>query len=317
MLSLQPRSVPEVVLFSILGLASYADLFLQGVLSAQFVHYLNVNQRDSLWIKLFVAGLAVLTTLKSMQILAVEWLQDAGLFESLEAVTHLWYSNWLSSSTIILGALIAFYVQMFFCHRLWVLSHNVALVAITMILFIFALASASVSTHFFTDIPLTAAWYATFLGFTMGGDLLQTGGIVFHLLRHSKDALARGPTASMLNSLLRMTIQSAAPSTICAFTNFVATAKTLPDDGSGPQLSAAWVIAAVTSVFLPKLYAVAAMWTLNTRDEIRSAAANPPTSPHFETTDAALEWGSGPRPNSDIQSTHTLTEGENGEKDLH
>jgi hypothetical protein len=45
------------------------DLFLQGVLCAQFARYTNMNQRDSVWMKIFVAGLALLTTLKTTQVM--------------------------------------------------------------------------------------------------------------------------------------------------------------------------------------------------------------------------------------------------------
>ncbi|KAJ7846507.1 hypothetical protein B0H14DRAFT_3454404 [Mycena olivaceomarginata] len=33
------------------------SLFLQGVLCIQFAHYTSRNKRDSIWMKLFVAGL--------------------------------------------------------------------------------------------------------------------------------------------------------------------------------------------------------------------------------------------------------------------
>ena len=43
-------------------------------------------------------------------------------------------------------------------------------------------------------------------------------------------------------------------------------------------LSAPLVLLDITSIMIPKLYAVAAMWTLNSREDIRSAVANyPPT----------------------------------------
>ncbi|KAF8209220.1 hypothetical protein K438DRAFT_1930098, partial [Mycena galopus ATCC 62051] len=191
-----PRAMSESTLFNILG-----------VLCAQFVHYLSVNGRDSWSMKLFVAGLALLTTLKSMHILAVNWLQDTALLDSLEALSNLWWSSWVSELTIILEAIITFYVQMFFCHRLWSLSHNKFIVGTAIALFLMSLAAAGAATHFFLNTRLAAVWFAIHLGFAMGGDLLQTGSIIFYLLRHSKNALARSPTQSMLKSLLRVTIQ--------------------------------------------------------------------------------------------------------------
>jgi hypothetical protein len=56
-------------MFESQDLSICADLLLQGVLCAQFAHYTGVNQRDSVLMKLFVAGLALLTTLKTVQVL--------------------------------------------------------------------------------------------------------------------------------------------------------------------------------------------------------------------------------------------------------
>ncbi|KAF7342293.1 hypothetical protein MVEN_01817500 [Mycena venus] len=285
---------PEITLFGVLDLASGTDLFLQGVLCGQFAHYTNVNEQDSWLMKLFVAGLALLTTLKTVQILAIRWTQNVALFQNLEAVVNLWHTEWISRPTLILGAVIVFYVQMFFCHRLWILSHNRYIVVAAVTTFIFAIAAAGVATYLFTNITLSAIWIATHLGVAMGGDLLQTGSIVFYLLRHSKTVIRPGPTASMINSLLRVTIQSAAPGAFCALVNFITTIATVKMhvlDVAG--LSAPLVASGVANTVLPKVYAIAAMWTLNSREDIRSAAANiHPT--HLDLDTAALGGTSGP-----------------------
>lgn len=52
-------------------LAISTALFFQGVLCGQLVHYLGVSGRDPVLLKLFVAGLALLTTLKTVQVLCV------------------------------------------------------------------------------------------------------------------------------------------------------------------------------------------------------------------------------------------------------
>ncbi|KAJ7838166.1 hypothetical protein B0H13DRAFT_1912023 [Mycena leptocephala] len=91
-----------------------------------------------------------------------------------------------------------------------------------------------------------------------------------------------GPTAQNLRcanfiSYLSSKRQSAAPGALCALSNFVAVIVTL----SLPavitnRLSGQRVASSVANTFLPKFYAMAAMWTLNSRDDIRSAAANNP-----------------------------------------
>ncbi|KAJ7309243.1 hypothetical protein DFH08DRAFT_823662 [Mycena albidolilacea] len=99
-------------------LAGSADLFLQGVLCSQFAHYTDVNDNDSWLMKLFVAGLAMLTTLKTVQILL------------------------LSSGHEVCSLLNPFQI----------LSLNAYIVSITMTMFGFAIAAAGVSTYVYTDI---------------------------------------------------------------------------------------------------------------------------------------------------------------------
>ncbi|KAF7335215.1 hypothetical protein MSAN_02354800 [Mycena sanguinolenta] len=306
-----PRLSEQTALFGTLDLSSYADLFLQGVLCAQFAHYMNANEHDSAWMKLFVAGLALLTTVKSVQILAIEWMQNADLFESLEALSKLWFAQWISRLTLPLEAIIAFYVQMFFCHRLWVLSHNKHIVVTAIILFVLALAAACVATYFFPDEYLSAVWVSVHLGFAVGGDIIQTGGIVFYLLHHSKTLIRRGPTASMISSLLWLTIQSAAPGALCELSNFSTTVSTLPAHAvAANKLSPGLAAAAFTNLVLSKIYAVSAMWTLNSREEIRTAAANvPPT--HLDLPTSGLVWadegntGDFQRSQSEAKNTQT------------
>jgi hypothetical protein len=51
---------------------------------------------------------------------AFMWIQNVTLFENLEAIYNLWNTNWVTEMTLLLEAGIMFYVQLFFCHRLWV-----------------------------------------------------------------------------------------------------------------------------------------------------------------------------------------------------
>ncbi|KAJ6578158.1 hypothetical protein B0H19DRAFT_1230024 [Mycena capillaripes] len=280
----------ETRVLSGLDLAISANVFLQGVLCAQFAHYTNANKRDSLWLKLFVTGLAVLTTLKTMQILGVRWMQNVTLFEDPGTVFLLWTTHWLPKLTPILEALIAVYVQSFFCRRLWTIAGNVYIVILCMIAFAFALVSGIVAVFFtFTEMssPKYGSWMSIHLGAALCADLLLTGSTTFYLLRHSKTVLPRGPTATILNSLLRVTIQasetfsmreilltirhkSAAPAALCAFINFVAVV--LLYKHTAIPVSA--TIGGGSNTVLPQLYAWSAMWTLNSREDIHLAVDN-------------------------------------------
>jgi hypothetical protein len=64
-------------------LTIYAALFLQGVFCAKFAQYANLNKRDSVWLKLFVAGLALLTMLKTPQVSYAFFSQLQNLASSL------------------------------------------------------------------------------------------------------------------------------------------------------------------------------------------------------------------------------------------
>ncbi|KAJ7890084.1 hypothetical protein B0H14DRAFT_2690530 [Mycena olivaceomarginata] len=268
-----PRMSTGTAVLGGLDLAISAAVFLQGVLCAQFAHYTNVNTRDGLWLKLFVTGLALLTTLKTVKVLGVMWMQNVTLFEDSGAVFRLWATHWVPKLSPILEALIAVYVQGFFCRRLRTISGNVYIVILCMIAFAFALVSGIVAVFFtFTKMssPQYSTWMSIHLGAALCADLLLTGSTAFYLLRHSKTVLPRGPTAPILNSLLRVTIQSAAPAALCAFINFVAVV--LLNGRTAIPVSA--TIGGGSNTVLPQLYAWSAMWTLNSREDIHLAADN-------------------------------------------
>ncbi|KAJ7835581.1 hypothetical protein B0H14DRAFT_3706575 [Mycena olivaceomarginata] len=261
----------ETCILGAWDLGACSCLFLEGVLCAQFAHYLSVNKRDSMWMKLFVAGLVLLTTLKSLQSLAMMWIQNVTLFGDREAASNIWRKHWVWYTSLALEAITTFYVQMFFCRRLWAISRNAYLVIICVTLFLFALASGLIGTFylFMGTLKLTTRWSGIHLGVVLSGDSLLTGSTIWYLLRHSHQcALARGPAATMLSRLRRLTLQSAAPAALCALINF---------SGNTRMNATTWMPALVminfiSNMVLPQLYAWSAMWTLNSREEICLAA---------------------------------------------
>ncbi|KAF8193193.1 hypothetical protein K438DRAFT_1969682 [Mycena galopus ATCC 62051] len=304
---LYPRQTQaETEVLSGWDLAISSTLFLQGVLCAQFANYTNVNQRDSMRMKFFVAGLALLTTLKTLQSLAIMWIQNVVLFEDLEAASTMWETHWVSKINLILEATVAFYVQVFFCRRLWVISQNNLYIVITCAtLFSFGILAAvaanvlpspkclyrKINCLAYVIKPLIPSnkrvshfvfiIVAAHLATVVCGDLLLTGSTVFYLLRHSNNSLSRGPTAPILNSLLRMTIQ-ATPAALCALINFGSTLGELPT--WVPRLL---MVDAITNMVLPQLYAWSAMWTLNSREEIYLARDSPCTVNLAESLDSS------------------------------
>ncbi|KAJ7353053.1 hypothetical protein DFH08DRAFT_1077379 [Mycena albidolilacea] len=203
------------------------------------------------------------------------WMQTVGDLDT----TGPWYTSLITRLNILVEGVIIFYTEIFFCHRLWAISHNVYVVVFTMVLYIFALAASGVVTYFFTNHSLATIWTDVRLGVSLGADLLLTGSIVFYLRRHTKTVLPRGPTAPILMSLLWLTIQAAA---VCTLMDFVFILLEHTGGLLGPSMGSI-----VFQALLPKLYGVSAMWTLNSREDMHPAVDKEqytfhPELPHSE-----------------------------------
>ncbi|KAJ7884089.1 hypothetical protein B0H14DRAFT_3432503 [Mycena olivaceomarginata] len=248
-------------------LTIYAALYLQGVLCGQFAQYTNLNKRDSVWLKLFVAGLALLTMLKMLQVSAVNWLQMS-----------LWPE-----------------IQ----ERLPAISRNIYIVIACMASFTLALVSGGVAA---ANLLRTKSfshpqppWMPAHLVAAMCGDLLLTGSTAFYLVRHRKTVLPRGPIAPILNSLLR----SAAP---VALVRLIATVAMLMLRHKNPGTFVR-MLSAIAVTLLPQLYVWSAMWTLNSREDIYLAADNDRYTlhPELRETETPVQLSTGGRKIVDSQ----------------
>ncbi|KAJ7108225.1 hypothetical protein C8R44DRAFT_857756 [Mycena epipterygia] len=261
-----------------------ADLILQGVVFAQIAHYTTLyakDAKDGLVLRAFVAVLLIITTLKSAQALVILWIQNVQHFMDVSAALNMFTTSWTTEANLVLIAIIAFYVQLFFCNRLWSISRNLYIVALIVTLFVFALIAAIVSCVFtFAGKSKNVTWskeaVETFsvsihLGTVFAGDVLLCGCTIYSLLRHSKHASPE--TAGILNAITRLTFQSAAPAAVCALINLIGT---VAWDGTEPN--AYIMLSLIANNMLPKLYAISAMWTLNYRKEIRRAHSIGPQS---------------------------------------
>ncbi|KAJ6595122.1 hypothetical protein DFH09DRAFT_1413052 [Mycena vulgaris] len=271
-------SMPPLVLYIFGGwnLGISADLVLQGVLFAQFAHYTTLYRKDIAALRVFVAVLLLVTTLKSAQGLAILWIQNVRHFTDIAAAAG---DSWTSQINLALVALIAFYVQLFFCQRLWAISKNIYVVASIVALFVFALLAAFISTaKNFQQVAGNSIWIAVHLGTVFAGDLLLCGSTVFFLTNHSKQALPQ--TAGMLNAILKLTFQSAAPAAVCALINLVCSTSGSKD----ATANVSSMLAIISNNILPKLYAISAMWTLNSRKNIRLVRSAGQTTSSTEAT---------------------------------
>ncbi|KAJ6495188.1 hypothetical protein C8R45DRAFT_823996 [Mycena sanguinolenta] len=255
------------------------DLILQGVLFAQFAHYWSLYKKDILILRVYVFFLLFLTTLKSVQCLVILWSQNVEHFTDVGGAAGLFFNSWPAQINLTFVAFIAFYVQMFFCQRLWALSRNIYVVALVVILFLFALLASFVSVSGSNSVIsclIISTAVAIHLGTVFAGDLFLCGSITYFLLKHSKQVLPQ--TAGMLNAILKLTFQSAAPAAICALINLISSQASARSGG----VNVGQMLAIIANSILPKLYAISAMWTLNSRKDIRLARSNGQTTSSTE-----------------------------------
>ncbi|KAJ6568843.1 hypothetical protein B0H19DRAFT_1134037 [Mycena capillaripes] len=243
-------------------LAICADLVLQGIIFAQIAHYTALYDKDALALRAFVAVLLIITTLKSAQGMVILWNQNVQHFMDIQAALGMFKTSWINRVDLALVGAIAFYVQGFFCIRLWRISRNLYIVGSIVTLFVFALIAVFIFT--FAGKSKNVTWFTIHLGTVFAGDVLLCGSTLYFLLYHSKSVSPQ--SAGMLNALTKLAIQSAAPAAVCALITLVST---LAWDRTTPN--AYIMIGVIANNVLPKLYAMSAMWTLNSRKKIRQA----------------------------------------------
>ncbi|KAJ7279414.1 hypothetical protein C8J57DRAFT_1712485 [Mycena rebaudengoi] len=272
-----------VVTFALGGwdLGTHADLILQGILFAQFTNYWSQYYKsDPLSLKLFVLGLCLATTFKSAHAIALVWIQNVEYFMDLNKAATMFLTNWVNQSTMLIGTVIAFSVQAYFCRRLWIISKNIYVVAVVVLLFVFGLISGIVYTAFkFSGLLFVLShsatrdyvkptakeiWGPIHYGTVVTGDLILSGSTIYFLLKQQ----VLMPRVGILNRLIRIAFQSAVPITLCALANFSCQVLYLHHT----SLDATLLCLILTSMMLPKVYAISAMWTLNARKEMRSCS---------------------------------------------
>lgn len=121
------------------------DLFLQGILSSQFSNYYSwYGKTDGIGLKVAVGVLAIVTSLKSIQCFAIVWIQLIDNFLDLQTAINMRFVTWYQIGNPLMVAFIGFYVQMYFCYRLWVVSKLWWVPLPIIFLFLFALIAAMV-----------------------------------------------------------------------------------------------------------------------------------------------------------------------------
>ncbi|KAJ7195019.1 hypothetical protein C8J57DRAFT_1422959, partial [Mycena rebaudengoi] len=269
---------PLPIITLVLGgwdLATHVDLILQGLLFAQFTHYWARYRSDRLPLKLFVIGLCIATTVKSAHGIALVWYQNVEYFMDRERAGSVFASPSLGGLNILLMALITVYVQYFFLYRLWMLSRQTYYVSCLAVIFVFSGIAAIVTVVYAYAGTLTdddqklkfnanGVWIPIQTATVVAGDVLVCGSTIYFLMKQSRNALPE--TVGILHRLMRVTFQSAAPAALCATVSLFCD---LYYNLLG-RLDAVIPLLLISNMMAAKLYAISAMWTLNSRRDLRS-----------------------------------------------
>ncbi|KAJ7229374.1 hypothetical protein C8J57DRAFT_1534517 [Mycena rebaudengoi] len=266
-LSLSPEERRQVSLF--LGpwlIGASLDFVLQGVLFCQFVNYYTRYRDEKRSLQCIVAVHLIATVLRSIQSFGLIWSNFIQHFGDVKGAILLNYTAWYQSGTPLTVAMIYFYVQCYFCFRLYIISRNIWIVGPIALLFLFTFVAMVVATDFISRSALTEEirmWFAIHLSSVFAGDLSLTLTTAYFLIRTKKAVLPQ--TAGLINALVRLTFQAAAPGALCEMLNLLFSQY---KPGGPGKISTAF------NMPLPKLYAISTMWTLNARRGIRMADRN-------------------------------------------
>ncbi|KAJ7112534.1 hypothetical protein C8R44DRAFT_631698 [Mycena epipterygia] len=232
------------------------DLVLQGVLWCQFANYYSWYGDDKWALKITSAN-------NTFEFSAVIWIKFVVHFNDFEGAMILSFTAWWESGNAVMVAAIGLYVQSYFCFRLWVISQKWYVAAPIQFLAVFGFLSIVVVPSLmdkFQPKPPTVAVHA---GSVFAADVCLTLTMAYFLIKSRKDLLPQ--SAGLVNALLRLTFQTAAPATFCAMTYLIVSQITIDTGVPTPSN-----IITLVNMPLPKLYAISMMWTLNARRTLRA-----------------------------------------------
>ncbi|KZV83777.1 hypothetical protein EXIGLDRAFT_754205 [Exidia glandulosa HHB12029] len=245
----------------------FLDLFTQGILACQFSNYFSWYKDDKPLMRYAVMGLVLLTILKLLDSCAAVWISLVENFGDLDGAVNLSYTAWWQSGVPLMGATMDFYCQAYFLYRLLALSKRSWAVIPVALLLVFAFVSGIILTVYIKleDNLNLRHWFAAHLGSAFAADLLMTITTGFFLLQTRKNSLKQ--TQTLIDMLIKLTWQSAAPSAVCALVNLILS-----------QWRSEFLVSTIPNMLLPKLYAISMMWTINSRKTIRLVSASGKTT---------------------------------------
>ncbi|KAF7367968.1 hypothetical protein MSAN_00862100 [Mycena sanguinolenta] len=267
-----------------------------GVVSWQFVNYYASFPGDGRGLRIAVVILCLLNVLKSAECFASLWIFLIDHFGDIRHGLQLTVTGWWVTGNTLMVAILDFYVQCYFCTRLWAVSQRWWVSAPIFTLFIFALGSMVIGTYYIETLQEqhTTDRFAAHLISVFVGDVILSVTTAYFLIRTEKTTLSV-EMAELIHSLIPLTFQTATPPAVVAMFNFIFSQMYRT---KRPLLG--YVEIAFNQV-LPKLYAISMMYTLNARRGINTRV---PSSCNESSSDAT--WPVQPHPiNGDVELGQT------------
>ncbi|KAF7342832.1 hypothetical protein MSAN_01999200 [Mycena sanguinolenta] len=246
-------------------IGSCLELVMMGVLGCQFLNYWYSYPEDRRVLRIAVAVLCVLNVLKSAECFASLWIFLINHFGDIQYDLALSATGWWDTANPLLVAILDFYVQCYFCSRLWAVSRRWWVVAPIFALDVFALVSMVLGTYYIETLQneQVTDWFAAHLGSVFAGDVILSMTTAYFLIKTKKAVLSKH-TARLIDSLIPLTFQTATPAAVVAMFNLIFSQMHRTNQ---PLLG--YVEIAFNQV-LPKVYAISMMYTLNARRELRA-----------------------------------------------
>ncbi|KAJ6459973.1 hypothetical protein C8R45DRAFT_1180776 [Mycena sanguinolenta] len=253
------------LIYYVLGgwlIGSSAVLLLEGILIAQVYNFYAWFGSESIQLDVAVFFLFLLTALKTIQSFAITWINNI-LYMQDPAGTIALNKEWYQILNIPMGAVIAAYVQSYYCYRLWRLSNKGWHIAPLVLVMALSLVSAIITASVIARSGKSTHWFAVHVSCTFATDVLITGASTFFLIRARQKALSH--TRKLIASLIKISCQTALPATTATMIMLICSRI------GGPALKPQ----ATNSIILvlldvePIIYANCMLYILNTRRSLR------------------------------------------------
>ncbi|KAJ6478996.1 hypothetical protein C8R45DRAFT_1101429 [Mycena sanguinolenta] len=249
-------------------IGSCLELVLMGVLFFQGYNYYNSFPNDSRSFRIAVAILYLLNVLKSAECFASLWIFLIDHFGHIRYAIQSSAIEWWDTCSPLMVAILNFYVQCYFCTRLWAVSQRRWVSVPIFAVFVLPLGSMVMGTYYIGRLQKqhVTDWFAAHLSSVFAGDLLLSGTTAYFLLRTEKTTLSI-EMAELIHSLIPLTFQTATPPAIIAMFNLIFSQMSRTNR---PLLG---YVEITFNQVLPKLYAISMMYTLNARRGICNRVA--------------------------------------------